>query len=56
MKDAGAAGLVWDEANLARYLRAPRQKVPGNRMAFGGLTSDGDIANVIAYLKADTKP
>ena len=56
MKDAGAAGLVWDEANLAEYLKSPRQKVPGNRMAFGGLTSDDDIANVIAYLKADPKP
>jgi len=56
MKDAGAAGLVWDEANLTTYLRAPKLKVPGNRMAFPGLTSDDDIANVIAYLKADPKP
>ena len=56
MKSAGAAGLVWDEANLTEYLRAPKLKVPGNRMAFAGLTSDDDIANVIAYLKADPKP
>ena len=56
MKSAGAAGLVWDEANLAEYLRAPKLKVPGNKMAFGGLTNDDDIANVIAYLKADPKP
>ncbi|MCA0048861.1 cytochrome c family protein [Mesorhizobium sp. B283B1A] len=56
MKNAGAAGLVWDEANLAGYLKAPRLKVPGNKMAFGGLGSDDDIANVIAYLKADPKP
>jgi cytochrome c len=56
MKDAGAGGLVWDEANLAEYLRAPRQKVPGNKMAFAGLSSDDDIANIIAYLKADPKP
>lgn len=56
MKDAGAAGLVWDEASLAEYLKSPRQKVPGNKMAFGGLTSDDDIANVIAYLKANPKP
>ncbi|RUW25327.1 MULTISPECIES: cytochrome c family protein [unclassified Mesorhizobium] len=56
MKDAGAAGLVWDEANLSLYLRAPKLKVPGNKMAFSGLTNDADIANVIAYLKADPKP
>jgi cytochrome c len=56
MKSAGAAGLVWDEANLAEYLKAPKLKVPGNKMAFAGLTNDDDIANVIAYLKADPKP
>ncbi|RUX31347.1 cytochrome c family protein [Mesorhizobium sp. M7A.F.Ca.US.011.01.1.1] len=56
MKSAGAAGLVWDEANLAEYLRAPKLKVPGNKMAFAGLAKDDDIANVIAYLKADPKP
>ncbi len=56
MKDAGAAGLVWDETNLAAYLSAPKLKIPGNRMAFPGLTNDDDIANVIAYLKADPKP
>jgi cytochrome c len=56
MKSAGAAGLVWDEANLAGYLKAPKLKVPGNRMAFAGLSKDDDIANVIAYLKADPKP
>jgi cytochrome c len=53
---AGEAGLVWDEANLAEYLHAPKEKVPGNRMAFAGLAKDGDVANVIAYLKADPKP
>ncbi|MEP6566425.1 MAG: c-type cytochrome, partial [Mesorhizobium sp.] len=34
MKSAGAAGLVWDEANLTEYLKAPKLKVPGNKMAF----------------------
>ncbi|MEI9418203.1 c-type cytochrome [Mesorhizobium sp. Cs1321R2N1] len=56
MKSAGAAGLVWDEANLAEYLKSPKLKVPGNRMAFSGLSNNDDIANVIAYLKADPKP
>ena len=56
MIDAGAAGLVWDEKNLAEYLRAPKEKVPGNKLAFAGLKSDDDIANVIAYLQADPKP
>jgi cytochrome c len=56
MKAAGAGGLVWDEANLAEYIKAPKTKVPGNKMAFSGLKDDIVIANVIAYLKANPKP
>ena len=56
MKAAGAAGLVWDEANIAEYLKDPKAKIPGNKMAFAGLKKDDEIADVIAYLKADPKP
>jgi cytochrome c len=56
MKEAGAKGLVWDEANIAAYLKDPKGKIPGNKMAFAGLKKDDEIANVIAYLKADPKP
>lgn len=48
------SGLVWDEANLTKYLRAPEQVVPGTKMAYGGITSDKDLADVIAYLKQQT--
>lgn len=56
MTAAGNGGLVWDEASLAEYLAGPKAKVPGTNMAFAGLKKDEDIANVIAYLKADPKP
>lgn len=45
------SGLTWDEATLAVYLKNPREKVPGTKMAFPGLPKEDDIANVIAYLK-----
>ena len=45
------SGLTWDEATLTEYLKNPKAKVPGTKMVFPGLTSDQDIANVIAYLK-----
>jgi cytochrome c len=45
------SGLTFDEATLTKWLRNPRELVPGNRMAFAGLKKDDDIANVIAYLK-----
>jgi cytochrome c len=56
MKEAGAGGLVWDDANLTEYLRDPKAVIPKGKMAFPGLKDDPDIANVIAYLKADPKP
>lgn len=51
MKDAGAGGLVWNDETLAQYLRKPKDVVPKNKMAFVGLKTDEDIADVIAYLK-----
>ncbi len=45
------SGLTWDEATLTEYLKNPRAKVPGTKMAFAGLQSDAEIQNVIAYLK-----
>ena len=46
-----SSGLTWDEATLKVYLKNPREKVPGTKMTFPGLTSDKDIDNIIAYLK-----
>jgi cytochrome c len=45
------SGITWDEATLKEYLKNPRAKVPGTKMAFAGLQSEADIDNVIAYLK-----
>jgi cytochrome c len=45
------SGLTWDEATLTKYLRSPREVVPGTKMAFPGMQGDQDVANVIAYLK-----
>lgn len=42
--------LTWDQATLSQYLKAPKDMVPGTKMAFAGLSSDADIADVIAYL------
>ncbi len=42
--------LVWDDANLRAYLAKPIAKVPGTKMAYPGLPSEKDQADVIAYL------
>ena len=45
------ANLTWTEDQLSEYLKNPKQKVAGNKMAFVGLSKPEDIANVIAFLK-----
>jgi cytochrome c len=46
----------YSDANLTAYLRDPKAVIPKGKMAFPGLKKDEDLANVIAYLKADPKP
>jgi len=45
------SGLTWDEATLTEYLKNPKAKVPGTKMAFAGVKDDAKIADIIAYLK-----
>lgn len=52
MKAFGAEGHVWDEATLSEYLLSPKAMVGGTKMSFPGLKKPQDIADVIAYLKA----
>lgn len=48
MKDSG---LVWNQANLDRYLTDPRGVVPGTKMAFGGVKDAAQRQTIINYLK-----
>jgi cytochrome c len=45
------SGIVWTEPNLTRWVAGPNRMVPGTRMAFPGITSKGQQADVVAYLK-----
>ncbi|MCK9993489.1 MAG: cytochrome c [Alphaproteobacteria bacterium] len=49
-----ASGIVWDEASIEKYLRDPKGFVPKNKMAFVGLKKDSDLANVLAFIKAES--
>ena len=41
---------VWDPEHLNGFLENPREYAPGTKMAFNGLRSVEDRANLIAYL------
>ncbi|MGO8866027.1 MAG: c-type cytochrome [Alphaproteobacteria bacterium] len=49
------AGITWDDASLAKFLKSPKDDVPGTKMLAGALKSDDDIQNVIAFLKEKAK-
>jgi cytochrome c len=44
-------GGNWNWDALAQYLRDPRGNMPGNKMAFAGLTDDADLAEMLVYLR-----
>ena len=45
-----ASGITWTPDKLALWVAGPAKVVPGNKMAFPGITSKADIRNVVAYL------
>ncbi|WP_281826952.1 c-type cytochrome [Jannaschia rubra] len=46
------AGLVWTQEELAAFLTAPRDYLPGTKMVFRGLRDEEERAAVIAYLQS----
>ncbi|WP_170464622.1 c-type cytochrome [Ruegeria arenilitoris] len=47
--------IVWTPETMAAFRTDPKGTVPGNKMQFPGLKKEADIANVIAYLLAETQ-
>ena len=45
-----ASSITWTDDNLEKWIAGPAKMIPGTKMAFAGITSKGQIADVIAYL------
>ncbi|MBU1336468.1 MAG: hypothetical protein KJ944_07160 [Alphaproteobacteria bacterium] len=56
MLEAAEAGVVWDLETLSKFITKPRSVVNGSNMAFTGLRSPEDVANVIAYIASFSTP
>ena len=50
-----SAKITWSAATLDSYVMSPAKLIPGNKMAFAGLATPADRANLIAYLQGATK-
>ncbi len=44
------AKLTWTKVNLDKWLVGPARMVPGTKMAFPGMSSKKDRADLVAYL------
>jgi len=45
------SGITWSKKHIFVYIKNPTKYIPGARMAFAGLESDVDRANLIAYIE-----
>ncbi len=49
------SGIVWDEATFRDYIKDPKAKIPGTKMAYAGLKQESEIDSIVAYLKSIDK-
>ena len=49
------SGIVWDDETMAKYLRNPKEVVPGGKMAFPGIKDEAQLADLLAYLHQATQ-
>ncbi len=45
------SGITWDDAVFADYIRDPKARIPGTKMAFAGIKNDQEIKDLTAFLK-----
>lgn len=48
------AGFTWDAEHLDKWIKKPKELVPGTKMTFAGMPDDKDRVDLIAYLKVQT--
>src|SRR5882757_4633776 len=44
------SGITWNEAQFKEYIKDPKAKVPGTKMAFAGIKKDTEINDLWAFL------
>lgn len=45
-----SSGITWDETVFREYIKDPRAKIPGTKMAFAGVKDEARVTDLIAYL------
>jgi cytochrome c len=45
-----SSGITWNEAQFKEYIKDPKAKIPGTKMAFAGIKNDKEINDLWAYI------
>ena len=46
------SGITWNEAQFKEYIRDPKAKIPGTKMAFAGIKKDTEIDDLWAFAQS----
>src|ERR1700760_3919821 len=44
------SGITWNEALFKEYIKDPKAKIPGTKMAFAGIKNENEVNNLWAYV------
>ena len=44
------SGITWNEAQFKEYIRDPKAKIPGTKMAFAGIKNEKEANDLWAYV------
>ncbi|QDM18368.1 cytochrome c family protein [Tardiphaga sp. vice352] len=44
------SGITWNEAQFKEYIKDPKAKIPGTKMAFAGIKKETEINDLWAFL------
>jgi cytochrome c len=45
------SGIEWNETVFAEYIKDPKAKIPGTKMAFAGIKNEQEVKDLTAFLK-----
>jgi cytochrome c len=44
------SGITWDEAQFKEYIKDPKAKIPGTKMAFAGIKNEKEVNDLWAFV------
>jgi cytochrome c len=44
------SGITWNEAQFKEYIKDPKAKIPGTKMAFAGIKNEKEVNDLWAYV------